>query len=287
MMNYQQNNYGYGMPYNNGVQYNGQPQKVNQCSTLTAEEINQLRSNGDKFSLNLTRDEALRGICYHVNADGSPAYIDNPDGSITCTICHKTWRSDPLDQQQVQESVNNIISVLQTIKLMYKNMPETAAREYFQIIPLIEKIPQLYKIADDNFRTYENAYNGYMGGINPFAIFSQVQNGGIGGFMNQPYGNPGATGYYQQGPVPGYQGQPMYQNPQPQGAPGYVPPTPMGGNPLYGNMQTNGYTGPQPQAAPQGYAYAPGQVAPNPTVDQPQTAPTQPEKVESNGNHTA
>lgn len=288
--NYQNQQYGYGMPYNNGVQYQGQPQKINQCNTLTPEEINQLRSTGGKFSLNLTREEALKGICYHLNADGSPAWIDNPDGSSTCTICHETWHSNQLDQEQIQQATDNIISVLQTIKLLYKNMPEAAAKEYFQIIPLIKKIPQLYKIAEDNFHTYEGAYSGYMGGISPFAILNQFQTG----FMNQPMGGYGYQqpmgGYAapQGAAMPGYQGQPMYQPPV-QGAPGYVPPTPMGGNPLYANMQTNGYTGPQAVAPQQqGYSYAPGQVAPSPAVDQQATAtPTQPEKVESNGNHTA
>lgn len=287
--------YGYGPQmnmYNQGAVYGNQP-PVKRANPLTREEIAAMRQK-TPFSLGITQDEAMRGICFHVDENGMPATITDENGMTTCTVCGKTWNSNELTQEQVQEATNHMLSLLQTIKLMYVNFPEQAAREFYQIIPLIEKVPQLYKLAADNFHTYEGYTTGYYGGQpSPFQLFGQIAGGN--GFQN-------TFQYQQTQPMGGYPvQQPMYQpqSQQPAYASPYTQPTypvqqqqqinPF--DPMYSAQPAPMVTGGYAPTTPQGYAYAPGQQ-PAPTVGQsvaPAAAPAQqakPEEVTTSGNHT-
>lgn len=300
IMNNQYNSQPYygNMPYNQGAVYGQQPQ-VKRTNPLTAEEIASLR-NKTPFSLAVTQDEITRGICFHIDENGNPTTITDPDGTTTCTLCGAKWNSNELSSEQVQAATENILSVLQTIKLMYVNFPDQAAREFYQIVPLISKIPQLYKIAADNFRTFEGYQNGYYNGQpNPFMLFGQIAGGN--GFANafqyqqtQPmgYGAPmmGQPGFQQQ-PM-GYGAAPMGQ-PQPAGYTNPFDAAAYGAAPM-GQPAGAGYT----PATPQGYAYQPGQpvgvgqpVAPAAPQGQAaqQAAPaasSAPAEVTTSGNHT-
>jgi hypothetical protein len=275
-------NQGYGqVPYNNGYNY-GAMQPPKRSNVLSDEQIATLRQKGVGFTLALTKEEILRGQCNHLDENGNPSYVTNPDGSTTCTICGHTWRSIDTTKDKVEEAVQVILDILQTTKIMYVNMPEQASREFFQIIPMIEKIPQLYQVASDNFRSYEGNYAGYMNGsANPFALF----NSAIG---NQGYAN---MWQYQQVQPQMYQqpvqqmGYPQMQYQQPVQQPVYQQPA--GVNPFDNNSYAaqQGYA---PQT--QGFTYNPGQPAQNPTPAapaQPAQAPAAaPAEVTSTGNHT-
>ena len=282
-----------GMPFNNGYMYNQQP-PVKQSNPLTNEEIASLRNTAGQFTLALTKDEMIRGICFHRDENGNQTTITNPDGSTTCTLCGKTWRSDEQSPEQVQDAVNTILSILQTIKLLYINFPDQAAREYYQIIPLIEKIPGLYKIASDNFHMYEGNYlGGYANGaMNPFAVFGQ-----LGGFQNMyqyqqtnPYGQPAGQ------PMMGGMPQQNMYNPiygQPQAAPVAQPAPAVGAGQVAGNPfdpNSNVYTQNPAAYAPamQGYAYQAGVTpAPQPAAPAPAAAPVAPTgEVTTSGDHT-
>ena len=115
-------------------------------------------------------------------------------------------------------------------------MDPSTALEYFQIIPLIEKIPKLYEIAMNDFARYDNSTQFVQGGNqNPFAIFGSVVGplfGGMTGmgmgYMNQP------QGYFNQQPVaPQQYGAPAQFNPQ--------------ANPMYGQYQQQPAQGFYPQ----------------------------------------
>ena len=205
------------------------PQKTK--NVLTPEEIKALRKSVDSFSLGLTKDETLRGICFHKDENGQETLRDNGDGTVTCTVCGYTF--DPqqnCSEEMLQGYVNDIVDVLQTIKLLYIDMPTEAAREYFQIIPLIMKIPKLFKIASDNFNRHEN-YNNfrYNGAPNTINLYNMLNSGALNpGFMQQPqFGAP--------------YGQPM-------GQPAPVQPT------AFNQPQTNGFGYGMPtNVPPQGY----------------------------------
>ena len=255
MNNFTNNPYQGGMYANNigGYAPSGytqqpmQPQRLK--NVLTPEEIKSLRKTVDTFSLGLTQEEILRGRCTHKDENGVETLKDNGDGTVTCTICGYTF--DPLQnctEEDIQGFVNNITDVLQTIKLLYIDMPTEAAREYFQIIPLINKIPKLFKIASDNFSRHEN-YNNYRynGTPNTINLYSMLSNGTIGaGYpqYQQPYGAPmGAPmgmGMGQPAPAPAFGQQPMGMT---------------NGFGAYGTAPQAGY-----QPATTGFGYTPNQT---------------------------
>lgn len=290
-----------GVPYNNGMTY-AQQNMPKQSNPLTTEEIQLLRRKDNPFSLQITNEQRLKGICFHLDENGNNAIITNQDGSNYCPICGHTWFSQDVTEEEAKDITQRFISLLQNIKTMYINFPDKAAREFFQIIPLCEKVPELLKIASDIFRNYEGMAGGYMNGNNPFALFNQIGSGvyGMGmGMGYNPYNagyNPNMQQYAQTNPA-------MYQQPQQQMA-AQAPVAPAA-NPFVQQAPqgyNNGYAAPagyQPQT--QGYAYQPGQVPAQPQVapqpaqqaaPAPQQAPTQgaatvgSKPAESTGQHT-
>ena len=106
------------------------------------------------------------------DADGS--------GGCTCTLCGTHFYTKDFTPEEIKNSVGNILDILNTIKIMYLSIDPNAALEYFQIIPFIEKIPELYNIAVQDFKRYEgvdsfvpgsNSYN-----VNPFNIYYAMMN---------------------------------------------------------------------------------------------------------------
>lgn len=241
--------------------YNGMPvqqaQKFN--NVLTSDEIKSLQQKDAQFSLGLTQEEVLRGVCNHRNpeGDGDALVYDPVTGEARCTICGYTFRpvDASLKPEDIKESVANVIDVLQTIKLMYIDLPAQAAKDYFPIIPLLEKIPQLFEYAAKNM-TKHDAYNWQYSNRN-MGTMAMFQN------LNAMFGAMNGMQYQQ----PQFQQQPMMG--QPAGFP----------NAAYGQPNPFGYQGAsmyQPGTNP-AFAYTPSQQATPvaPTVAAP-TAPTAP-----------
>ena len=219
-----------GMPWGypqGAMMYNPQQQPMQkQMNNLTPEEIQRLAKKDGQFSLRITETDALKASCNHRTADGmnDSLVIDPIDGKLRCVICgHKFNTIDPTTtKEQIEEACEMVTDILQTTKLLYINMPAEAAREYYQIIPLIEKIPELFTIAVQNYEKHQNASGWQNYGKNGYgtAQLYQMLNGGMmGGMGMQPMG-----GYYQQpmqqftsyDPVMGVQQpmqQPVYQAP--------------------------------------------------------------------------
>ena len=262
-------------PTMGGFNYQGMPQAVQKFNNpLTAEQIKKLQQKGAQFSLGITEEEYLRGVCNHRNLEGTSDTLiyDSLTGEARCTICGYQFKpiEANVSPEEIKEDVERIVDILQTIKLMYIDLPADAAKEYFQIIPLIEKIPQLFDFAAKNMTKHESynwQYNNRnMGAIN---MFNNLQSMFAGGGM----GMPQATGYNP---------QPMYQ--QPQGGFGYPGASTMMSNPMMN--QPAGYQ-PQSQA---GYAFTPNPaastapVAPTVTAPEPPKAPAETTTVTQNVN---
>lgn len=252
------NSYG-GYAFNQG---NGKV-GTKQSSTLSQEEYARLVKNENAFSLALSETDVLRGICNHRTPDGmSDSLVSEPDGTVRCYICNYVFSPvDPsLTKEDIRDSVNLITDILQTIKLLFVDMPISSQREFFQIIPLLDKVPQLFELATKNFSKHEN-YNawGYKGAnmntMNMFSMLSNVLNGGGAGYgaMGVQPGMVNPQSYSNMAnPVFGAFGTPV-GSPQvgmPVGAmgvqPGMVNP-PMGAVDMYGrpigyNPQTAGYS---------------------------------------------
>lgn len=183
----------WGMP---GGQATRQVTKVS--NNLSEEEIKMLTATNEQFSLRLTQRDYYRGACNHRSADGlKDLCVTEPDGKLRCTICDYVF--EPIDinssEQDIIEAVQLLQNILQTIKMIYINMPAEAAREYFQIIPLLDKIPELFRIAVANFLKHENT-NGWntaergQGTVQLFQMFNNMFNGGMmGGYTNSGMGD--------------------------------------------------------------------------------------------------
>ncbi|MBR1988780.1 MAG: hypothetical protein IKA36_07075 [Clostridia bacterium] len=289
-MSTQNNFYGYGVdPFGRtGMVANNIQPGVKVSSWLQQNEIDELTKNNSEFSLALSQEDILKGLCNHRNKDGSPSLVVEGDGDLRCTVCgYKFSVNKDADEEGVAKATKIITDLLQTIKLMYLSMPASVAREYFQILPLIEKIPKLYKIASNDFKKFDNV-NGYVEGapINAFAVFANMTTPGFafGGYPQQPQ-----MGQPMMGQQPGFQPQQQYMYQQPQMAQPMMGQPMMGGqqvapgqNPFYQQPNYNGY---YPQQAPQqgGFSLNPqGAAAPVAPAPTPAPAtPDQPVKVDT------
>ena len=259
------NNMGFGVPQGTGYQFNGmQPQQVPQIQNfLSTEEINRLLQKENQFSLALTEVEKLRATCNHrFNGNGQDAIVTGNDGICRCQICG--YEFAPIDEgttpDTLNEVVRNMLDVLQTIKLFYLDMPAEVAREYFAIIPLIEKVPKLFDMAVKSYSKYEsyNPYGYNNKNMNTMQMYSMLA-GILGG--QQPYQQPN-MGY-------GYQAQPQ-MNP----GMGMAYQQPMMGQPMgMGMTGSNGFVM-QPGMNPGGYQPTTQNVSYVPNAGQPVATPT-------------
>ena len=219
-----QNYAGYGMYPNNmgGTQY-GQFPQAKMTQPLTPEQMRELRSTGSGFSLKVDPIEILRSHCTHKD-NGNTALVKNADGSSTCTVCGATFNLLDKEVEEVAEITRAVLDVLQSIKTYYLDIPENYVKDYFNMIPYLEKLPKFFEVALHNFSKYENGAflnnNNNMYGFQMLSAltspgFGQMGNGMMGGQMQQPMMQP------QMAPMGGYT-QPQY-NPQAQMAPGYNP----------------------------------------------------------------
>ena len=249
--NQQYNNYGYAAP---------RPQARN-TQPLTPEQIAKLRQDNKAFDMKVDQEDLWRAACTHKEKNGHTTLIQNPDGSYTCTICHKTFRMCEDNEEQIAECTRKIIDVLQTIKTLYLDAPEKLIEGYMQQIPLLEKLPSLWKRSISNFSQYEGTINGSVNPMAPgYSGFNAIQS-----LLTNPYA--GFNGMAPQ--YPGYQ-QPAYSQPYN----GYAPAQPMTApmvDPNYNPMAYGVPTAPVAPMAP--VAPAPGVM---PGTVQPAPAPAAP-----------
>lgn len=250
--------YGYGMyPNQPGTNY-GQFPTAKMTQPLTPEQIRELRSTGSGFSLKVDPIEILRSHCTHKD-NGNIALVKNGDGSSTCSICGATFNLVDKDIEEVQAVVQAVIDILQSVKTYYLDIPENYVKDYFNMIPYLEKLPKFFEVALHNFAKYENGaflnQNNNMFGFQMLNALTSPGYGQMGGGM--------MGGQPQMGMAPAYQPQAYGQQPQ-MGmapAPGYNP---------FGGVQ------------PMNQGYAPQQQA-QPTQNQ-QPAQTQEQPQQNNNN---
>ena len=246
--------YGMGAAYNQPGYFSyGAPTPQNNPS-LTAEEMKLIASqNPSRIDIAISETDKYRAICNHKDQNKIDRVVQLNDGSgdVFCPICNCRWSSENLSKEEVKELCDKLISAMQNAKWV-GDYGVQLTREYFAMIPLLEKFPDLYEYAMKQFNKYCST-NGYTS-ANDAAIYSQYNNlmGFSSGYGYNPqpqvyYTNPG-QGYYgapaqQYG---GYQGMPM--NPyDPYAAQAPIQPTPGVGTPI-SNMAAPNYA---PAAAQQ------------------------------------
>lgn len=196
-----------------------QPKTLN---WLPNEDYALLQKGLSQFSLSVTKEELAKGQCNHYDKNaGNTTLIPDPDGSggCTCTICGTHFYSKDFTKEEIEAAVANILDILNTIKIMYLSIDPSAALEYFQIIPFIEKIPALYNIAVQDFKKYEgvDSFIPNNASMNPFNVYAMMMNNpGFGmGMVPQQQMNMAS----QMMPQQGYGFQPQQQMGMPQQTP--------------------------------------------------------------------
>ena len=257
MFEQQQNNFApYGMNMMGAQQ---QPTNYRIPNTLSAEDIKMLQNQGSTFSLGLTDEEVKRAICNHRSADGlsDTLVVDPITGIAKCQICGYEFKplDSNIDYDEIKEDIKRVEDILQTAKLMYIDLPAEAAKEFYPIIAMLEKVPKFIELAAKNMAKHDS-YNYYLNdrNIGAAAVLNNLNNM----FSNM------AMNYQPQQPMYG-----MYNQPAgfPQGA--YAQP----------QMNPFGYNGVAPAPAytpgtPNNFAYQPNQqVAPAPAAPTATQAP--------------
>lgn len=235
-----------------GFQYQQQAQA--RCTQpLTHEQIKQLRNKGAAFTLQADPTDILKSICTH-KENGNFTLMENGDGTVSCSICGETFSLLDVSKEEVENATNIVKDVLQSIKTYYLDIPEETAKNYFPIIPLIDKIPQLYVIAMNNFKKYDGS-NMVQQNNNPYGF-------GMLNMLTSPM--MPMNGMYQQ-PQMGFA-------PQQQMMPGYMPQQPMGYAPQQ-PVQMPNYGQPQQMPGYNPFGYNPAPMTQQPAA--PAQAPAQ------------
>ena len=170
MNNY--NNWGYNNGYPMNYGYN-RPKMPNPTNPLSKEDMALLKQKAPQFSLAVSQVDALKAICTHRDAEGEKL-IQNNDGTVTCAICGTTFRPVQADPETVKQIFESAVNCLETIKIMYMDIPDDVTKAYFQMTPYLEKGPQLYKIANDHYQRYSGSSvmsGNYNNGGNIFAMY--------------------------------------------------------------------------------------------------------------------
>lgn len=255
----------YGTPYM-GIpqQQTYQPPQMNQL--LTPEEMNQLKQNNTGFNINVDPKEITKSLCTH-KQNGNYSIIENNDGSVTCTICGETFTPRFMDSEALDNVLDQVNDIFNTIKLCYTDIPTELGREYMPVMTLVQKLKPLYKIAMNNFNKYTNIAqqtpNAQYGNV--FANLNMVTSGGYPYYGQQPYGYNAYNPYPQ--PMPSVSAQPAFDPNQMAYSPAYaasqnIPMTPN----VAPNPFSNTGVGPAPMM--------PQQPAPATFPQQPQVPPT-------------
>ena len=216
---YQQMNY--GQPQF-GVMYGNRPMpKCTQPVTSEMEKL--LKQNNDELDIRISNTDKIKNWCTHKEpGTGRLALVENADGTVTCRVCGERFHMVEDTEEQVQQTADHMIDILQTIKAMYLDAPEEFIKNYSQTLSMMRMVTNVYKRASNNFGVYE-AYSGNLFNANPGYNTFAAANGILGSFnplgynpmpMNMGYGQPQAWPQAPQGYYPGYQ-QPGYaQQPQ-------------------------------------------------------------------------
>lgn len=184
---------------NNGMMNFGynMPKRPNPTNPLSKEEMAMLKQKAPGFSLAISQMDALKAICTHRDETGEKL-IMNSDGTVTCAICNTTFRPVQANQETITQAFKTVTDILETMKIMYLDIPDDVTKTYFQMIPFLEKGPQLYKIGLDHFQRYNSSSviaGNYNAQGNAMALFSAMMNPaaamGYAAPQMMPYGQPG------------------------------------------------------------------------------------------------
>ena len=287
---------GYQQPYgqnmyaqNMGMQYVTRAQAKN-TQPLSQEVINKLRASSN-IDWTVSQEDLWRAQCTHKDHNGMSTLTMDNEGNCHCNICGADFKFFDGDMATVKSVVDAMDNILQTTKTIFLDIPENFAQAYFQYMPLMKKLPQLWGQATKNFNQYDQPVgmiptNGYT--TNNWGLVGTLTgNPAYGQYMPQPPmmgqqmpmgGMPMQTQMMPQQPMMGQQmpmsqpigmmGQPVQNNPFAT-APASMPNIPQPQAPVMNQQMQQSV--PQPNAQPQNVQ---PQQAPQPAPQNPAPAPS-------------
>lgn len=274
--NYAQNQGYFQGAFPNGQQYAqsyayGQPApKPLMTDPLSDEERKLLAQHEDLFDLKVTPAEMAFAVCAHKKGNNFDIVTDG-QGNVTCRTCGAQFQPDLVNEEYVQKATEMMMNVLQTSKMLAVDLNVDVLRQYFSMIPYIQRVPKLFKAVNKSFDKYNegNPTQPINGNPNVFGMFNSIMNPAmpIGGYYPQygyavPQQAPMYGGYPQQAPATPFMNQqaqmvggqtPFYAQPQ----------QPMG----YGMPQQAPMN--QPMVDPNAQQAAPQQAQPQANAAQP------------------
>ena len=184
---------------------------------LTKEDLQRLqKTKTPAFSFNLTPDEMTKAKCPHrlIKEDGTAqSWMTTSDGGMTahCAGCGATFRLQKVSPEELSNAIDIVKSTIQQAKAYGFQMPEEFFTEYAMIIPLLDKLPQIYTMANINFAEIQRSLRPVTSAPNPRGNDWDV----LHSVVNGTYGNsyPGAmSAASMQGATftPGYAAAPTY-----------------------------------------------------------------------------
>ena len=204
-------------------------------SNPMTEEEHKLLLNDGGFNTTRNKLDVIRDMCTHKH-NGQICVFERPDHLVQCSYCGKVWEmKDNYTHEDVENLVEEIVSVIETIKTFLPSVSPDLARQLFAALGMIELIPSMFDYAMDTLNKMKNATGGIM--PNQSSDYANTLNAlwGLTGAVTPgmpQYGNYMASQLYNQfgapaqpwggaaapagAPMPG---QPWMGGPAPAGAP--------------------------------------------------------------------
>lgn len=197
-----------------------QQTKPNYCNPLGDEKIKRLLSQGNGLpKIALTEEDLDRAICTH-RYKGETQLVQLPSGEVQCKICGAKFEIvQDARPEDIALATKNLHDLLHTAKIMMVDAPEAMITENFQVLAVIDKVPEIYSIAEASYTKFirSNPNMNQFGGstMNGASLWSQIigpASMGMGGYQQQATGsafnmnNAQIVGYTQDG-------YPIYGNP--------------------------------------------------------------------------
>lgn len=152
---------GFGKLYNSLL--SGQPNGYNPLirkNLLNDDEYDKLDTlQSNSFDLRISEIAHLKSICTHRSKDGLTDMLipdpEDPDNKVICKLCRKGFKpiQPPTNSEEIDNKVQDVIDILQTIKILFPDFP-AKDRDFFDIIAILEKVPKLYYIAEKSMKKY-------------------------------------------------------------------------------------------------------------------------------------
>lgn len=107
-----------------------------------------LKPKPENNSISITEDDYIRSICTHRHNDHLEVVSDGA-GRFRCKICGAEFSTlDTITYNEVVALTNEMINLMNTIKLRWLGIPDKTAIELFQSMVVLEKVPEMFRFAD-------------------------------------------------------------------------------------------------------------------------------------------